>query len=83
MLNTLGNANTFWVYAALNVLFILLTLWLVPETKHVSLEHIERNLMKVVNCAKSALTINLLRLPPIMEEATSAVIFSSLYPLPL
>ncbi len=32
MLNTLGNANTFWVYAALNVLFILLTLWLVPET---------------------------------------------------
>lgn len=46
MLNTLGNANTFWVYAALNVLFILLTLWLVPETKHVSLEHIERNLMK-------------------------------------
>ena len=35
------------MYAALNVLFILLTLWLVPETKHVSLEHIERNLM---NC---------------------------------
>ena len=54
-----------------NVLFILLTLWLVPETKHVSLEHIERNLMKVVNCAKSALTINLLRLPPVTEEATS------------
>jgi SP family galactose:H+ symporter-like MFS transporter len=24
----------------------VLTLWLVPETKHVSLEHIERNLMK-------------------------------------
>ncbi|HFZ8480472.1 TPA: sugar porter family MFS transporter [Salmonella enterica subsp. enterica serovar Waycross] len=46
MLNNLGNANTFWVYAGLNVLFILLTLWLVPETKHVSLEHIERNLMK-------------------------------------
>ena len=46
MLQNLGNANTFWVYAGLNVLFILLTLWLVPETKHVSLEHIERNLMK-------------------------------------
>ena len=46
MLNTLGNANTFWVYGGLNVLFILLTLWLVPETKHVSLEHIERNLMR-------------------------------------
>jgi SP family galactose:H+ symporter-like MFS transporter len=46
MLNTLGNANTFWVYGGLNLLFIVLTLWLVPETKHVSLEHIERNLMK-------------------------------------
>ncbi|MFP1484230.1 MFS transporter [Escherichia coli] len=39
MLNTLG-CDTFWVYAALNVLFILLTLWLVLETKHVSLEQI-------------------------------------------
>ncbi|WP_396349767.1 sugar porter family MFS transporter [Atlantibacter subterraneus] len=46
MLNTLGNANTFWVYGGLNLLFIVLTLWLVPETKHISLEHIERNLMK-------------------------------------
>ncbi|WP_163370280.1 sugar porter family MFS transporter, partial [Escherichia coli] len=26
--------------------FILLTLWLIPETKNVSLEHIERNLMQ-------------------------------------
>lgn len=46
MLNNLGSANTFWVYAALNLLFIILTVVLVPETKHVSLEHIERNLMK-------------------------------------
>jgi len=45
MLNKLGNANTFWVYAALNVVFILLTFWLIPETKNISLEHIERNLM--------------------------------------
>lgn len=45
MLDKLGNANTFWVYAALNVLFIVLTLWLIPETKNISLEHIERNLM--------------------------------------
>lgn len=45
MLNTLGNAPTFWVYAGLNVFFILLTLALIPETKNVSLEHIERNLM--------------------------------------
>ncbi|MBV4366772.1 sugar porter family MFS transporter [Erwinia sp. BNK-24-b] len=46
MLEKLGNANTFWFYGALNLVFILLTIWLVPETKHVTLEHIERNLMK-------------------------------------
>jgi SP family galactose:H+ symporter-like MFS transporter len=46
MLDTLGNANTFWVYAALNVVFIFITIALIPETKNVSLEHIERNLMK-------------------------------------
>lgn len=45
MLNRLGNAPTFWVYAGLNVLFVILTLALIPETKNVSLEHIERNLM--------------------------------------
>ncbi|CAX61195.1 MULTISPECIES: sugar porter family MFS transporter [Erwinia] len=45
MLNTLGNANTFWVYAGLNVLFIILTIVLIPETKGISLEHIERNLL--------------------------------------
>lgn len=46
MFNTLGNVNIFWVYAVLNVLFILLILWLVSEIKYVSLEYIERNLMK-------------------------------------
>lgn len=46
LLDQLGNANTFWFYGALNLVFILLTLMLVPETKHVTLEHIERNLMK-------------------------------------
>ena len=46
MLNNLGSAHTFWVYAGLNILFIILTIMLIPETKHVSLEHIERNLMK-------------------------------------
>lgn len=46
MLDSLGNANTFWVYAALNVVFIFITIALIPETKNVSLEHIERNLMK-------------------------------------
>ncbi|WP_241647549.1 sugar porter family MFS transporter [Rosenbergiella metrosideri] len=46
LLTNLGNAGTFWLYAALNVVFIVLTLCLIPETKNVSLEHIERNLMK-------------------------------------
>ncbi|OHV13832.1 sugar porter family MFS transporter [Kushneria phosphatilytica] len=45
LLNTLGNAHTFWLYAGLNFLFILLTLALLPETKGISLENIERNLM--------------------------------------
>ena len=45
LLEGVGNANTFWLYGALNLLFIVITLWLVPETKNVSLEHIERNLM--------------------------------------
>ena len=45
MLNRFGNANTFWLYASLNVAFIVLTFWLVPETKGVTLEQIERNLM--------------------------------------
>lgn len=46
MLEKLGNDNTFWCYAVLNMAFILLTIWLVPETRLVTLEHIERNLMK-------------------------------------
>jgi SP family galactose:H+ symporter-like MFS transporter len=45
LLNGIGNANTFWLYAGLNAVFILLTFWLVPETKGVTLEQIERNLM--------------------------------------
>ena len=45
LLNTLGHAQTFWLYAVMNAGFIFLTLWLVPETKGVSLEQIERNLM--------------------------------------
>ncbi|HEV2620979.1 MAG TPA: sugar porter family MFS transporter [Frateuria sp.] len=45
LLNGIGNAATFWLYAALNLVFLGLTLWLVPETKGVTLEQIERNLM--------------------------------------
>ncbi len=45
LLTHFGHANTFWLYAGLNVLFILITLGLIPETKGVTLEHIERDLM--------------------------------------
>jgi SP family galactose:H+ symporter-like MFS transporter len=45
LLNTMGHAQTFWLYAAMNALFILVTLRFVPETRSASLEQIERNLM--------------------------------------
>lgn len=45
LLNGIGNAATFWLYAALNLVFLVITFVLIPETKNVSLEQIERNLM--------------------------------------
>jgi len=45
LLNTIGNAQTFWMYAGFNAFFIYLTLKFVPETRGVTLEQIERNLM--------------------------------------
>jgi SP family galactose:H+ symporter-like MFS transporter len=45
MLNTLGPGNTFLLYGALNAIFIVFFLALVPETKGVSLESIEKKLL--------------------------------------
>jgi len=45
LLNTVGNSATFWLYAGLNLVFIAVTFLLVPETRDVSLEDIERRLM--------------------------------------
>jgi MFS transporter, sugar porter (SP) family len=45
LLNHFGHAQTFWLYGSFNVLFLLITFYLVPETKNITLEHIERNLM--------------------------------------
>jgi MFS transporter, SP family, galactose:H+ symporter len=45
LLNTFGNAQTFWLYAALNASFLLFTYALVPETRGVTLEQIERKLL--------------------------------------
>ncbi|MDK1013839.1 MFS transporter, partial [Cronobacter sakazakii] len=41
----IGAAGTFWLYTALNLVFVGVTFWLIPETKNVTLEHIEKNLM--------------------------------------
>ncbi len=45
LVDTLGAATTFWLYGVMDVLFIVFTIYLVPETKNVSLEKIEKNLM--------------------------------------
>lgn len=45
MLTNLGTGNTFLLYGALNVLFIVVFILFVPETKGVSLEKIESNLL--------------------------------------
>ncbi|WP_329742013.1 sugar porter family MFS transporter [Dyella sp. A6] len=45
LLDSVGTSQTFWMYAALNVLFIFLVYRFLPETKGVALEHIERKLM--------------------------------------
>ncbi|MDC8016128.1 sugar porter family MFS transporter [Tahibacter soli] len=48
LLNSIGAAATFWLYAALNALFIAFTWAFVPETRGVTLEQIERKLMQGV-----------------------------------
>jgi SP family galactose:H+ symporter-like MFS transporter len=45
MLNSFGDGITFGIYAALNLLFLVFTFFYVPETKGISLEGIEANLM--------------------------------------
>ena len=45
LLSDFGRAQTFWLYAGLNVLFLWFTYGLVPETKGVTLEEIEGKLM--------------------------------------
>ena len=45
LLAVLGQANTFWLFAVLNAGFILFVVFLVPETRGVSLESIEHKLL--------------------------------------
>lgn len=46
LLEGIGSAQTFWLYGILNIVFIFCTIYFVPETKGVSLEKIESNLME-------------------------------------
>lgn len=46
LLEGIGSAQTFWLYGLLNILFVFFTIYIVPETKGVSLEKIEQNLME-------------------------------------
>ncbi|ASG64116.1 MFS transporter [Kluyvera genomosp. 3] len=45
LLNTLGSAHTFYLYALLNIVALVIIYLFVPETKNISLEQIEQNLM--------------------------------------
>lgn len=45
LINDIGHAPTFWLYAGLNLLFLVITFVFVPETRSVTLEQIERKLM--------------------------------------
>ncbi|MDA3914741.1 sugar porter family MFS transporter [Oleiagrimonas sp.] len=45
LINWIGTAATFGLFASLNAIFLIFTFFLIPETKDVSLEEIERNLM--------------------------------------
>ncbi|WP_413731384.1 sugar porter family MFS transporter [Sodalis sp. RH20] len=45
LMGHIGAAATFWLYSALNVVFVVITFILIPETKNMSLEKIEHNLL--------------------------------------
>jgi len=45
LLDGIGTAWTFWLYAALNLVFVAFTRAWIPETSGVTLEQIERQLM--------------------------------------
>jgi len=52
LINTVGGGNTFLLYGGMNILFILFFVLFVPETKGISLEQIERNLMSGLRLRK-------------------------------
>ncbi len=52
MINIIGKAQTFWIFAGITVLSMLFVYFFVPETKGVSLEKIEKNWQKGISARK-------------------------------
>lgn len=52
MIEHIGEAYTFWTFAVITVLCLFFTYFLVPETKGISLEKIERNWQKGIPARK-------------------------------
>ncbi|GAN90313.1 major facilitator superfamily sugar transporter [Gluconobacter frateurii M-2] len=52
LMKAIGTGGTFWLFAGLNALFLLLTILFVPETKGMSLNVIEKRLMQGVKLRK-------------------------------
>lgn len=44
VVNALGFGDTYWLYAGFSFIALIFVIFLVPETKNVTLEHIEKNL---------------------------------------
>ena len=67
LLSTLGTAGTFWLYAILGLISLVIMYFYVPETKHVSLEQIESNLLSGKSCrelgqpVKSQVAVNVVK----------------------
>ena len=52
LLNSIGNAATFWMFAGITVLSMIFVYFFVPETKGISLEKIEKNWKNGVSARK-------------------------------
>ena len=52
LINSIGEARTFWIFALIAALSLLFVYFFVPETKGISLEKIERNWRNRVSARK-------------------------------
>ena len=52
LLNSIGNAATFWMFAGITVLSMIFVYFFVPETKGISLEKIEKNWKNGISARK-------------------------------